>query len=98
MNIFDNACLKGDKKTVLSLINKGVDYNWGLAYACEGGHKEIIETMIFMGANAFNRGLAYACYRGRREIVELMISKGADDFNCLRRELLGAQHGISYCL
>jgi len=36
---------------VILMIQKGVNnWNWGLRYACEGGHMEIVELLIQKGA------------------------------------------------
>ncbi len=91
-SIFANVCRKGQKlfmNRIISSYNFD-DWNVGLASACEGGQKEIVELMIEKGANNFDRGLYNACVGGHKEIIELMISKGANDFN---RGLNGACYG-----
>ncbi len=83
---FFNICKDGDMTKVLDEMRFDTEYFFGysvlngLAGACEGGHKEIIELMIEKGASNFNQGLSHACSGGHIEIVELMISKGANDF------------------
>lgn len=57
------------------------DWNSALDVACEGGHIELVDLMIFKGANDWNRGLGAACIGGHKELVEFMISKGANDFD-----------------
>ncbi len=49
---FVNACRNGNKKLVLSLMEKNnVNYTEGLINACLGGHKEIALLMIIKGAD-----------------------------------------------
>ncbi len=56
------------------MIAKGAThFNWGLAYACSGGHFNIVELMIAKGATDYNWGLANACYEGHIKIVKFII-------------------------
>lgn len=93
---FYNACFKGDFDKVLSIINNGITnwgngfWNEGMAYACEGGNKEIVELMIKKGANYWNLGMSRACFGAKKEIINLMIEKGANDWY---RGLRGAYDG-----
>jgi len=56
-----------------------LNWNSGLAGACEGGNMEKVEFMIAKGATDWNCGLAQACKCGNMEIIKLMIAKGATD-------------------
>ncbi len=62
-------------------INTKIDWNWGLFYACEGGHESIVKLMIEKGANDWNEGLSSGCRGGHESIVKLMIEKGANNWN-----------------
>lgn len=73
---------KGDNKLLLDIIGTGEDcWNWGLAYSCLVGHKELASFMLENGANRYDWGLSDACAGGHKEIVELMIEKGAKDWD-----------------
>ena len=55
--------------------------NYGLRGACEGGHMELAQLMIKMGADNWNWGLRGACKCGHMNIVQLMIKMGANDWD-----------------
>ena len=58
------------------------NWNWGLANACEGGYKELVELMIIKGALSWNWSLSTACRNGHKEIAKLLIVKGATRCFC----------------
>ena len=78
---FDDLCKKGYIESLLSFIkntrtgDKKQNWNKGLYYACVGRHKEIVDLMMFNGADNFRYGLQGACTGGHLKIVKLMISK-----------------------
>ncbi len=86
-----DASLKGNTKTVETLIAQGTDVNirspkgaTALIMASLAGHKEIVKLLLDRGAdvNAKNvRGesaLYVAARRGHKEIVQLLLARGAD--------------------
>ena len=56
-------------------------FDWPMAKAAGGGHREIVELMIRKGATSFNWAMAEAAGGGYRDIVDLMITKGATKFD-----------------
>lgn len=81
---FNYFCLKGNIRIIKEMMKRyysDFDYDFGMMYACEAGHKDIVELMIDNGAKCWNLCLSHACYHKQKEIVELMINKGADDLN-----------------
>ncbi len=107
---FYNACKNNDKELTKRLLNENSIHspdnfltiiNNGLCGACEEGHIDIVELLLFESAhNAavrepsvnidYDNGLYEACCGGHIEIVKLMINKGATD---LSRGLQGACYG-----
>ncbi len=71
-----DACRNGNKQLVLSLIKEELDWNYGLSYACMGGHRDIIDLMINKGANNFNIAFISAFYNGNKELINLILEKG----------------------
>ncbi len=81
-------CKWGNKRKVLEILKTNTDIgelNNGLAGACQGGQKKIIELMIEHGANDWTRGMTSACFLGNKEIINLMLEKGNKlyDVNCV---------------
>src|SRR3989304_3071504 len=66
---------------ILSLINNNLNWDRGLRYACQGGHRDLVDFMIEKGAKDWNQGLWSACIGGYCDIVKLMIEKGANDWD-----------------
>ena len=52
-----------------------MNWNYILYYACKGGNHDIINLIIFQGANDVERGLIGACEGGHLEIAEIMYSQ-----------------------
>jgi hypothetical protein len=50
---------------------------WGLKYACSGGHRDLVDLMLSKGATNYDWGLWSSCRGGHPDLVKLMISKGA---------------------
>ena len=61
--------------------NKCLDLGCGLAWACYGGHRDLAQFMIDLGADEWNRGLESACEGGHHEIVQWMMDLGATHWN-----------------
>lgn len=82
-NAFFIAAKCGDHTALALLLTKPFtidDLNCGLGGACKGGHREIVDLMIKMGATDWNWGLQCACEDDHREIVNLMIKKGVTNW------------------
>ena len=59
--------------------------------AAKGGHKDIVERMLELGATNYNRSMSQAAEGGRKEIVEMMLVKGATDYD--RAMIMAAKGG-----
>ena len=83
---------------ILSLINNKLNWNFGLLFACIGGHRDLVHFVIEYGANDWNLGLQGSCQYGHRYLVDFMVEKGANDWDgglnyaCLGRSSNGASH------
>lgn len=78
------ACESGNLKLmgfIISFVDDDKLWNIGLIGACKGGHLNIVNVMIALGADDWKAGLYNACDRGRYEIAKFMISKGAANFD-----------------
>ena len=72
------------KKTIENLSNKykdKIDWDDGLWGACEGGNIDIVNLMIYYGADNWENGLWGSCEGGHIDIVNMMIKKGAYNWN-----------------
>jgi hypothetical protein len=70
--------------------------NGGLAKACRGGHRDLVDFMIQKGATDWNWGLKGACQGGNRDLVDLMIEKGATHWDrALREACLGGHPDLA---
>ena len=58
---------------ILSLINNNLNWDRGLRYACQGGHRDLVDFMIENGADYWSEGLKGACRGGLRDLVDLMM-------------------------
>ncbi len=52
-----------------------------LVHATRGGHRDIVEWILTLGANDYDSALDVAATEGRRDMVELLIENGASDLN-----------------
>lgn len=92
---FVGAVTKGHKKLTEFFIEKLIKkeseniytkpdisqiYENGLAFAAEGGQKDLINFFIGKGANNWNLGMSYAAEGGHRDLVDFFIGKGAKDW------------------
>jgi len=84
--VFYVTCYVGRRQIVDVLKNYVTinDWNTGLYGACEGGHLELAEYVIYLGAHDhgehifnYNQGLSRACGEGHQDLIELMIQRGA---------------------
>ncbi len=93
MAIF-TAAINGNKKMITKLISQmnSDDAYWslGMAGAARGGHKELIDYSISLGATDYNHAMSQAAAGGHLNIIDYMISKGASEFG----QALG--HAISF--
>lgn len=100
------ACLSGRSEIVDLIAAHGAAvweanniqqkiWNMCLEYACEGGHRDLIELMIERGANNWNDGIEHACLGGHLDIVKLMMEYGAQlDGKCICYALEGGNREI----
>lgn len=80
-NSLADACRNGYYNLAINLVVQGAnDFNWALANACLGGHKELV---LFMREPASNWTLALqnACLGGHNDIVLLLDPHGPDEWN-----------------
>lgn len=84
------SCEKIHVKLINYFIAKtdDVDHlNCGLRGACFGGHMEMVELMVELGACDWHGGLFAASEKGHLEIVEYMIRLGATDTTRINQSL-----------
>jgi hypothetical protein len=62
-----------------------------LGEAAEGGHRDLVETLIARGYGNINRVLCHAATGGHRELVETALARGATDIHFAMFE--AAEHG-----
>ncbi len=78
---FITAYINGDIEQVDYAIKNGIsDCRMGLNYACQNGHRNIVELLLPKITDFINP-FYHACIGGHIDIIELLISKGAADFN-----------------
>lgn len=77
---FYTVCFEGYWDIAQKFINEGNANNFDIAltYASLGGHLNIVEELIDLGAKDFNSALVSACEGNRLEIVKYLIEKGAN--------------------
>ena len=63
--------------------DRGV-YNWVMVNAAEGGHLDIVNQMIKLGADNYNTALTRAAGNGHQDIVSRMVTLGAKDYDLAR--------------
>ncbi len=64
--------------------------HWGLIGACEGGHLELVNMMLELGAQNYYEAIFYACKGGNIDIINIIFNSGVNDYN---RGLYGACEG-----
>jgi hypothetical protein len=62
-----------------------------LGEAAEGGHRDLVETLIARGYGSINRVLCHAATGGHRDLVETSLARGATDIHLALFE--AAEHG-----
>ncbi len=55
-------------------------WNMGLALACRGCHRHVMNRMIEKGATDWNLGFRYACIGGDMQFIKDMVDRGATEF------------------
>lgn len=88
-------CRIGLSQEIDNIINSGITYQWneGLIGACEGGHINIIQKMISLGADDFNSGVFSASINNNIEVIKLLIDTGKLDYEkCLS---MSRMNGVS---
>lgn len=63
------------------LLSNLDDYNFAMRNAAEGGHTELVKSLLDKGAYNYDQAMARAAYGGHIDIVELMLQKGATSYN-----------------
>ncbi len=76
-----NACRQGDIQRTQRAIDQGATNNFGLYWACHGGHMALVNLLIKHGDTEFEKGLQGACHGRHPAVVELMIEKGAHNWD-----------------
>ena len=71
-----------DLKYVKIVVSKGFnDWNLGMYYVAQGGHKELVLFFIDKGANDWDLGMYGAAEGKNKELVDFFIEKGANNWN-----------------
>ena len=79
------------------MIDHGAEnWNMGLIGACHGGHIDICNWMIKLGANHWDCGLHFACLN-KMKMVKFMIEKGATDWDGGLSYVTSGQYGGDMC-
>lgn len=91
---FGNVCYKnhiGIVKLLLERCSKNIttqSLNNGLFNACANNNIQMIDMLIFHGANNWNNGLSGACKNGNYELMMCMIKMGATTCsNCGKKSI-----------
>ena len=75
----------GYQEGLIQFINENsfskYDYDNALTYAARGGHEEIVNYLISLGADNFDGAMAYAARKGYSRIISQMIERGANNFS-----------------
>ena len=58
----------------------GMIYESAMLSAAEGGHADIVNSMLAKGANNFDAAMRYAAQGGHLNIVKMMVEQGATGF------------------
>ena len=77
------SAINGQLIAILLFVHSQDDINAALANAAKGGHKDICNYFIKLGATTFNRALAHAAQGGqlKLDLCKYFIKLGANDFN-----------------
>ena len=83
--VLEYLCFKNHRDLLKILIqkdsNKIINWNFGLRGACQGGHRDLAQWMIDLGAKWWYDGLRGACEGGHRDMVQWMIDLGATNWD-----------------
>lgn len=64
-----------------SIMWNELDYDTAMGYAAKGGHQDIVEHMLELGATDYGETMMWAAEGGQRKIMERMIELGATHYN-----------------
>jgi hypothetical protein len=82
-----NECLTWSvREENIEIVNKALkrganDYNWAMASAAKGWHKEMVRVVLDLGADDYNWAMNGASSGGHKEIVQMMLDSGANNYN-----------------
>ena len=84
-HVLEHLCLKNHRHLLEILIKKDskkkLNLNYGLSSACWGGHRDLVQMMIDLGATSMGLGLQSACEGGFKDLAQWMMDLGANDVN-----------------
>ncbi len=66
------------------LIENGASNFFAFQFACEKGHKNIIDILINYGLTNYNEGLIDACKGKQSEIAKMLLKLGANNYYVLK--------------
>jgi len=77
------SAINGQLSAILFFIRSKDQFNWALAFAAKGSHKDLCNYFIKLGATNFNSALAYAALSGHLDLCSLsyFIKLGATNFD-----------------
>lgn len=75
----ETIAFAGEFETCVHSDSSYLDYYF--SGACEGGHHDLIDALIALGADNWNLGLNGACRRNDRALIDKMITHGATNWN-----------------
>ena len=75
-----------------------IDWNNGMIFAAQKGHRDIIDFFISKGADDWTMGLKYAAYGGHQHVIDFFVSKGANNWTMgmIYAAYGGHQHVIDF--
>ena len=88
-NIYRSSCSNweiyraaefGSKRLVKYVINNGLTHrkelwDWGMRGAAHGGHRELVDYFISLGAKNWKGGIYYAALGGHKDLVKFFKAK-----------------------
>ena len=86
------AITRGDAEIVKRMIELGANRDEAMSSAARGGHMEIVELMLTLGADDYDWAMSSAAEGGHLKIVKLMLTRNADDYNTAMSSAAGGGH------